>query len=139
MVPAILVMTTMVLTTHGQTEKTLTNNDILELIETELSSDLIITMIETYPSEFETDLAKILALKKAGVPEAVLQAMLKATAAKRYDPTSDNQVLIYVSDSDSWSVSGGFAGGGNSNGGSSGRNNTWGSESSDCGDYQDFS
>ena len=117
MVLATLVMAT-VLATQSQVGQTLTNSSILELIDTGLSSDLIVTMIETYPSEFETDLAKILELKKAGVPDEVLQAMLKAVAVpKRYDPSSDDQLLIYVSDSDSWSMSGGFAGGWGSSGG----------------------
>ncbi len=97
----------------GQGEKILTNDDVLELIEAGLSSDLIVTIIETSRSDYDTDLTTILALKKREVPDKVLQAMVKAAAApKPYDPTADNQLLIYVSDSDSWSMSGGFAGGG---------------------------
>ena len=103
----------MMISVQGQSERTLTNEDVLELIEAGLSSDLIVTMIETSRSEFETDLDTILALKKAEVSDEILQAMVRAAAApKPYDPTSDNQLLIYVSDSDSWSMSGGFGGGG---------------------------
>lgn len=113
-----LLITIMMFAAQGQSEKILTNEDVLELIEAGLSSDLIVTIIETSRSEFDTDLTTILELKKAEVPDQVLQAMVKAAAApKPYDPTADNQLLIYVSDSDSWSMSGGFAGGGNSNGG----------------------
>ena len=97
----------------GQSEKILTNEDVLELLDAGLSSDLIVTIIETSRSEFDTDLTTILELKKAEVPDAVLQAMVKSAAApKPYDPTADNQLLIYVSDSESWSMSGGFVGGG---------------------------
>lgn len=97
----------------GQSEKILTNDDVLELLDAGLSSDLIVTMIETSRSDFDTDLTTILELKKAEVPDQVLQAMVKSAAApKPYDPTADNQLLIYVSDSDSWSMTGGFAGGG---------------------------
>ncbi len=97
----------------GQSERILTNEDVLELLDAGLSSDLIVTMIETSRSDFDTDLTTILELKKAEVPDQVLQAMVKAAAApKPHDPTADNQLLIYVSDSDSWSMTGGFAGGG---------------------------
>ncbi len=110
---SILLITIMMLAAQGQSEKILTNEDVLELIESGLSADLIVTIIETSRSEFDTDLTTILELKKAEVPDAVLQAMVKSAAAPRpYDPTADNQLLIYVSDSDSWSMSGGFAGGG---------------------------
>ena len=108
-----LLITIMMFAAQGQSEKILTNEDVLELIEAGLSSDLIVTIIETSRSEFDTDLTTILELKKAEVPDTILQAMVKAAAApKPYDPTADNQLLIYVSDSDSWSMSGGFAGGG---------------------------
>ena len=108
-----LLITIMMFATQGQSEKILTNEDVLELLDAGLSAELIVTMIETSRSEFDTDLTTILELKKAEVPDAVLQAMVKSAAApKPYDPTADNQLLIYVSDSDSWSMSGGFVGGG---------------------------
>ena len=104
----------------GQGQKILTNDDVLELLDAGLSAELIVTMIETSRSEFDTDLTTILELKKAEVPDMVLQAMVKSAAApKLYDPTEDNQLLIYVSDSDSWSMSGGFAGGGSGAAGAS--------------------
>ena len=110
---ATLFITIMMFAVPGQSEKILTNEDVLELIEAGLSSDLIVTMIETSRSEFDTDLTTILELKKREVPDTVLQAMVRAAAAPQpYDPSADNQLLIYVSDSDSWSMSGGFAGGG---------------------------
>ena len=118
-----MVMTTLLLTitmfaVQGDSEKTLTNETVLELIEAGFSPDLIVTMIETSRSEFDTDFETSLELKKAEVPDQVLQAMLKAAAAPQlYDPTSDNQLLIFVSDSESWSISGGFGGFGNSAGG----------------------
>ena len=112
---ATLFMTIMMFAAPGQSEKILTNEDVLELIGAGLSSDLVVTIIETSRSEFDTDLTTILELKKREVPDTVLQAMVKAAIApKPYDPTADNQLLIYVSDSDSWSMSGGFAGGGSS-------------------------
>ncbi len=108
-----LLITIMMFATQGQSEKILTNEDVLELLDAGLSSDLIVTMIENSRSDYDTDLTTILELKKAEVPDMVLQAMVKSAAApKPYDPTADNQLLIYVSDSDSWSMSGGFAGGG---------------------------
>ena len=120
-----MVMTTVLLTitlfgVQGD-EKILTNETVLELIEAGFSPDLIVTMIETSRSDFDVDFETILELKKTEVPDQVLQAMLKAAAApKPYDPTSDNQMLIFVSDSESWSLSGGFAGFGNSTGAAAG-------------------
>ncbi len=117
MVMATVLMTMTMFAGLGQSEKTLTNEDVLELIEAGLSPDLIVTMIETSRSEFDTDVTTILELRKAEVPDQVLQAMLKAAPPKPYDPTADGQLLIYVLDSESWSMSGGFAGRRNSNGG----------------------
>jgi hypothetical protein len=107
-----LFITLMMFAGPSQNEEILTNDTILELIGAGLSPNLIVTLIETSQSEFATDLSTILELKKAGISDKVLQAMLKAASAPNsYDPTSDNQLLIYVSDSDSWSMSGGFGGG----------------------------
>ena len=114
MATVLMTMTMTMFAGEGQSEKTLTNEDVLELIDAGLSPDLIVTMIETSRSQFDTDVTTILELKKAEVPDQVLQAMLKAAAPKGYDPTADNELLIYVLDSDSWSMSGGFAGRGNS-------------------------
>ena len=117
--PTLLITVTMFVGL-GQGEEILTNEDVLELLDAGLSSELIVTMIETSRSEFDTDLTTILELKKADVPDAVLQAMVKSAAApKPYDPTADNQLLIYVSDSDSWSMSGGFLGGDQASAGAS--------------------
>lgn len=117
---ATLFLTILMFTTQGQGERTLTNQDVLELIESGLSAELIVTLIETSRSEFNTDLTTILELNKAKVPDIVLQAMVTSAATPQpYNPATDNQLLIYVSDSDSWSMSGGFAGSWNSSGGGS--------------------
>lgn len=111
--PALLLilMLVMMFAGQGQNEEVLTNENILELVEAGLSPELIVTLIETSSSEFRTDLPTILQLKKAGLADEVLQAMLKAAAVpKSYDPASDGQLLVYISDSDSWSTSGGFTG-----------------------------
>jgi len=80
---ATLFITIMMFAVPGQSEKILTNEDVLELIEAGLSSDLIVTMIETSRSEFDTDLTTILELKKREVPDTVLQAMVRAAAAPK--------------------------------------------------------
>ena len=60
-----LLITIMMFATQGQSEKILTNEDVLELLDAGLSSDLIVTMIETSRSDYDTDLTTILELKKA--------------------------------------------------------------------------
>ena len=87
----------------------ITNQDVRELVEKGLSPDLIVAMISNSETAFDTSMETILKLREDGIPDKVLEVMLNVEGQKGYDPSSDDDLLVYVSDSQSWSVSGGFA------------------------------
>ena len=60
--------------------ETITNNDVLRLIETGISSSLVILKIETSDTEFDTSTDALIKLTEASVPSDVLEAMIKANA-----------------------------------------------------------
>jgi len=100
----------------------LTNQSVKELVEKGLSENLIVAIIANTETNFNTSVDAILKLREEGVPDKVLEAMLDATGKKGYDPSADDQLLVYVTDSQSWSMTGGFTfgtqgGGGYSTGG----------------------
>ena len=55
---------------------TLTNGAIMDMVKGGLPADLVLKMIATRPARFSTSPQDLLALKKAGVPNAVISAML---------------------------------------------------------------
>jgi hypothetical protein len=58
---------------------TLTNKDIQDMIKAGLSSDIIIAKIKGTASNFDTSPATLQEMKKAGVPDAVVLAMVQAS------------------------------------------------------------
>jgi len=59
----------------------LTNEKIIELVEANLSDELIVTLITNSEGDFKTDVNSILSLKERGVSEDVIQAMIEKSAA----------------------------------------------------------
>jgi hypothetical protein len=103
-------------------EDPMTNNDVLDLVDKGVSSKLIVAMIQNAETEFDTSTTTILALRDKGVPDEVLEAMLNEEGPP--DLSDDGKLMVYVSDSQSWQMTGGFAvggfgGGGYSSGGAS--------------------
>jgi hypothetical protein len=84
----------------------MTNQDVLDLVSRGVSSNLIVAMIKNSEVRFETTTDAILALRQRGVPDGVLEAMLYAEGPP--DLSDDGRLMIYVSDSQSWQISGGF-------------------------------
>ena len=98
----------------------MTNNDVLDLVEKGVSNKLIIAMIQNAETDFDTSTETILALRDNGVPDEVLEAMLNAEGPP--DLSDDGELMVYVTDSQSWQMTGGWAlavgsGGGYSAGG----------------------
>jgi hypothetical protein len=89
----------------------LTNYDVRDLVEKGLPENLIVTMINNAETNFDTSIATILKLREAGIPDKVLEVMINKEGEKGYDPSSDNDLLVYVTDSQSWSMTGGLASG----------------------------
>lgn len=98
----------------------MTNNDVLDLVGKGVSNKLIVAMINNADAHFDTSTETILALREKGVPDEVLEAMLNAEGPP--DLSDDGELMVYVTDSQSWQMTGGFAlsdasGGGYSAGG----------------------
>lgn len=56
----------------------LTNNDIVEMVKTGISTDIIVAKIKASVCKFDTSPATLQQLKAAGVPDAVILAMVQA-------------------------------------------------------------
>ncbi len=68
---------------NSQQEQTaLTNTDVLEMLKSGLSSEIVVAKIKTSPSKFDTSPAALQELKTANVPEAVMLAMVQAADTK---------------------------------------------------------
>ncbi len=63
----------------------LTNKDVIELVKTGLSSEVIVAKIKNSRSNFDTSPAVLGQLKDSGVPEAVILAMVQAPASVMND------------------------------------------------------
>src|SRR4051794_38883723 len=64
---------------------TLTNTDVIKLVEAKLSNDLIVTTIRSSPTAFDTSVAALIHLRRAGVPNEVLLVMLGASTVQQPD------------------------------------------------------
>jgi hypothetical protein len=66
----------------GQTQKALTNADILTMTKNGFAPNLIITAIKSSRTDFDVSAQALVDLKSAGVDQSVLEAMLSAQATK---------------------------------------------------------
>jgi hypothetical protein len=87
-------------TYESHRSQTLTNTDVLKMVEAKLSDDQIITKIKTLPSDFDMSIDAILKLKAAGTSDAVIHAMADASrtakpvVASKVSADSSGQVKI---------------------------------------------
>jgi hypothetical protein len=75
----------------AQTPKVLTNQDVLDMVSAKLSDSVIIAAIYKSTCKFSTDPKDLIALKKAGVSDAVTQAMTEAGAPPPSAPAGSAQ------------------------------------------------
>jgi hypothetical protein len=59
----------------------LTDNDVLEMVQAKVSTPIVISQIQSSQTKFDLSTAGIIRLTKAGVPDAVIQAMRNPTGA----------------------------------------------------------
>ena len=83
----------------------LTNKDVLDMLKAGLTPEIVVAKIKSSACSFDTSPATLEALKKAGVPDDVIVAMVQAPTAT---PTSSEpqRPRVYVTDSQSWSIVG---------------------------------
>jgi hypothetical protein len=69
--------------------ETLTNDDVVALLEAGLGEEAVIAKVETSEGDFVTDTQTLLALRAKGVPSPVIAAMVKvASGTVKYDDAS---------------------------------------------------
>ena len=69
------------LPTAAFAQETLTNQSIMEMVKAGLSERVVIAKIRTSPTSFDTRTDALIALKKNGVSEKVIEAMMSPAAA----------------------------------------------------------
>jgi hypothetical protein len=70
-----------------QTQSPLVNKDVLEMLKSGLSQDVVIAKIKTSLSKFDTSPTALQELKTGNVPDAVILAMVNASAGTSDDPS----------------------------------------------------
>ncbi|MCE2399225.1 MAG: hypothetical protein J4F34_09415 [Gemmatimonadetes bacterium] len=63
-------------------ESTLTNEDIVEMFEEDLSDEIIIQLIETSEVDFDVSRAEVIELNRRGLSSAVISAMIAAAGSQ---------------------------------------------------------
>lgn len=66
----------------GQTQKSITNADVVNMTKQGIDSSLIVKDIRSSVTDFNTSPQALIDLKNAGVDKSVMEAMLAAQAAK---------------------------------------------------------
>lgn len=71
----------------------LTNQDLIELLQAKLTPDEMIAKIKSLPADFDTSDAGLRALKDAGLPEAVIAAMMQVGKSGSISPVPNSAPL----------------------------------------------
>ncbi len=79
---ATLLLAMSALSTSAQTQKALTNADIVTMTKEGFAPSLIVKAIKTSSSDFDVSAQALVQMKNAGVDASVMEAMLSAQAAK---------------------------------------------------------
>lgn len=72
----------------GQTPAPLTNQDIIELHKAGISAEVIVAKIKASPTKFDTSVSALQELKKAGIPDPVMLAVLNAVTGSSTSGTA---------------------------------------------------
>lgn len=73
-------MTSLLMTRSVDAQEVLTNESIVEMVKAGLSERVIIAKIRNSPTKFDTQTDALIALKKNGVPEKVIEAIMSPSA-----------------------------------------------------------
>ena len=80
------------------TASPLTNKDVVEMLKSGLSADIVIAKIRTSQNNFDTSPAALSDLKAGNVPEAVILEMVKGPVETQTASTPANEVTVTVPD-----------------------------------------
>jgi hypothetical protein len=103
-------------TAQSVDQKVLTNKDVLEMLKSGLPADIVAAKIKASHCNFETEVSDLKSLKDTGVPDNVVLAMVQAPHYAVV--SSDGKIRVFVTDSQSWEVRGGWGAANGSGGGS---------------------
>lgn len=78
----------LLLATPGFAQEVLTNQLVVDMLKAGLSERVVVAKIRTSPTNFDTGTDALIALKKNGVPEKVIEAMMSPTAAAPAAPAA---------------------------------------------------
>jgi hypothetical protein len=91
---------------QGNAQKVLMNQDVLAMLKSGLPAEIVAAKIKASHCDFNTDVATLKNLKQVGVPDSVVLAMVEAP---HFTPMpSDGKMRVFVTDSESWQVRGGW-------------------------------
>lgn len=79
-----------------QTPQTLTNEDVLKMVEAKLATEVVVEKIKSSPCDFDTSPAALAALKGAGVPDALLLLMVMSPKCAPQPPPPPRRVAVSV-------------------------------------------
>jgi hypothetical protein len=96
-------------------QKVLTNQDVLDMLKSGLPPDIVAAKIKASHCRFNTDVETLKQLKDKGVPDSVVLAMVEAPRFTAIP--DDGKIRVFVTDSQSWEVRGGWGASGGSGGG----------------------
>lgn len=86
--------------TVNQAQNALTNQDVIDLLNTGLSYDIVVAKIKSSPCNFDTSPSALKDLKTAGVSDAVILAMVQASAKPAIQPAPADASSGQASSSD---------------------------------------
>lgn len=69
-------------------KETVTNQTVIDLVAAKLPADVIITKIQTSPTEFDLSTPGLVSLNRAGVPSEVIKAMMQKSTALAPGPAA---------------------------------------------------
>lgn len=84
----VLLFLLLVTPTVAQTQKPLTNDDVLQMVKEGFTEEVVIKAIEANKGDFDVSLPGLRTLKNAGVNEKIINAMLSASSRKTEAPTA---------------------------------------------------
>jgi hypothetical protein len=100
---------------QAKEQKVLVNQDVLVMLKSGLPPEIVAAKIRASHCNFNTDVPTLKDLKDKGVPDNVVLAMVEAPHYAQ--APSDGKIRVFVTDSQSWEVRGGWGAANGSGGG----------------------
>jgi len=100
---------------QSKDQKVLVNQDVLDMLKGGLPPEIVAAKVKSSHCNFNTDVPTLKELKDKGVPDSVVLAMVEAP--HYVVAPDDGKIRVFVTDSQSWEVRGGWGASNGSGGG----------------------